>query len=186
MQGKDVHQYLHNLKIVFDHYGMEAQLGQLSEECNELAIAAHHYQREIKKDNPPSTNMSAILNRNMEIHKVREGLISELADVLNLMEQLVRDMDIGAMVDAERCRKMEREVKRIQKGGKKDKLSSIVDAGLMMAKDYSDLVDKLGSFVRTTKFVHPHSAEEMLRQAIADSQLRISTWRKVLKEHEND
>ena len=178
MEAEKIHKLLHNFKIVFKHYGLEAQLGQLSEECNELATAAHHYQRAIKKQK--TLNVSTLLHGNMYEMQTRKELISEVADVLNVVEQITRELDIVEEVQQVRYEKMERQVKRIQEETDKDNVSAIVNAGLMMANDYGNLVSRLEGFVRTTKFVHPHSAEALLRDAIEKSRYRISTWLKVL------
>lgn len=167
-----------NSTEVFKHYGLEAQLGQLSEECNELATAVHHYQRATKKQKDMTA--SGILHGNRYETHAKKELVLEIADVLNVAYQIIEGLNIREEVEVARYEKMERQVKRIQEETGKDNVSAIVDAGLMMANEYSELVSRLEGFVRTTKFVHPHSAEALLRDAIEKSRYRISTWLKVL------
>lgn len=165
-----------NSEKVFAHYGLKAQLGQLSEECNELAIAAHHYQRTLGKTKDDGVEVASELDRK----DARKELVSEIADVLNVVYQIADDLQITEAIATTRSEKMEREVNRIQEEAGRDSISALVDAGLMMAHDYSNLVSRLEGFVRTTKFVHPYSAEALLEDAIKKLRYRISMWRKAL------
>jgi hypothetical protein len=81
MEREKVDRLIENMLTTMKHHGLEAQLGQLGEECSELAIAAHHYQRIISKKNKPS----AIIEE-----QKRNALILEIADGLNVLEQIVR------------------------------------------------------------------------------------------------
>lgn len=65
------------LKVLFDecieHWGFEAQLAQLQEECLELALAISHLRRNKSKENN---------------HGKIESVIEELADVLLMSREI--------------------------------------------------------------------------------------------------
>lgn len=80
---------------VIEHYGVDNQLDQLIEESAELILAIRKYKRSILKD--------------------PVGLINELADVLNIIEQIrIYDSFINAGVESIKEYKVNREVERIR------------------------------------------------------------------------
>lgn len=85
-------------KNIIDHYGFDAQMDQLVEECGELIVAI-------------SKNNRYALSENCIDHY--ENLIEELADVKNLIEQLELSNDyvkegINAMTEFKVNRELDR------------------------------------------------------------------------------
>lgn len=77
---------------IFDHYGLDHQLGKTVEECAELIVAITHW-----KDGKVS----------------REDMVTEIADVAVMVEQLKLAFPD---VEAEIARKVERCGKRLESG----------------------------------------------------------------------
>lgn len=80
---------------VIEHYGVDNQLDQLIEESAELILAIRKYKRSVLRD--------------------PVGLINELADVLNLIEQIrLKDEFIDNGVSSVKEYKVNREIDRIR------------------------------------------------------------------------
>lgn len=81
---------------VYDHYGLDHQLGKLEEECMELALAIKRF-----RYNP----------------KIQQGsinVVEEMADVLNLIEQISdNNSNIGRDLHTWKEHKVNREIERI-------------------------------------------------------------------------
>lgn len=83
------------LKKAVEHYGKEAQLRQLQEECAELIVAINHYLRDKNEKN-------------------KNNLLEEIADISVMFEQLPYILENGD--DMERIRTIKREkVARLRK-----------------------------------------------------------------------
>lgn len=88
---------------IIEHYGTDRQLEQLIEECGELIIAISKYKRYIPGGNGMSISF---------IH----GIIQELGDVKNLIEQLELSSDyIKEGIERTIEYKVNRELDRISK-----------------------------------------------------------------------
>lgn len=88
MNEKEYNQYCNGCKLIFDHYGKEAQLNQLIEECLELIRAI------IRKD--------------------RANILEELADVQVLIDQLsIAYPEFDDCIEQTKFNKVERQIKRI-------------------------------------------------------------------------
>lgn len=89
-------QYLNNIKLIAEYYGLNNQLYKTAEELEELKIAVENYFKENNKNN-------------------RENLISELADVIIMTSQIAYLLDISDEVKAMINYKLVRQLKRIEK-----------------------------------------------------------------------
>lgn len=86
------------ITIIADHYGTEAQLVKLAEECAELAQAALKYRADVTAIN-------------------RDHIIEEIADVGILVDQIKHRLNIGhEETDAVRDYKPRRQMERIYRG----------------------------------------------------------------------
>lgn len=81
-------------KAIFEHYGLDHQLGKLVEEARELIEAAEAY----RKTKSPAA---------------WPHLLEEFADVLNVGDQLVSHMGFWWLVEKIRDEKIERQLKRM-------------------------------------------------------------------------
>jgi len=92
---------------IIRYYGPEKQLRQLTEECGELIVAIAKFQRSGQRLNIKHKVPSQLLT----------DLISELADVENLIEQIKLDYDlVREGVHKIKEFKVNRELDRINKG----------------------------------------------------------------------
>lgn len=80
---------------IYNHYGLDHQLDKLEEECLELALGIKH--------------------RNKPRNADRKNLIEEMADVLNLIEQISdNNSNIGRDLRTWKNHKVNRELERIK------------------------------------------------------------------------
>lgn len=92
---------------IIKHYGPDYQLKRLTEECGELIVAIAKFQRSAQYLNIKKRVPSNELN----------NLISEMADVENLIEQIKFDYGlINGGVERVKKYKVDRELDRIKKG----------------------------------------------------------------------
>lgn len=89
MNENEYNQYCNGCKLIFDHYGKDAQLNKLVEECSELIRAI------IRKD--------------------RTNILEELADVHVLIDQLsIAYPEFDDCIEQIKFNKVERQIKRIK------------------------------------------------------------------------
>lgn len=90
------------IKTIADYYGKENQLQQLSEECCELSVEAHHHLR----------------NRG-----TRSELAGEIADVLIMLEQIIYLEDFtDKEIEELKNEKISRQIRRIKNESEKIKI----------------------------------------------------------------
>lgn len=88
MNENEYNQYYNSCKLIFDHYGKDAQLNKLVEECSELIRAI------VRKD--------------------RANILEELADVQVLIDQLsIAYPELDNCIEQTKFNKVERQIKRI-------------------------------------------------------------------------
>ena len=92
---------------IIDYYGLINQLDQLMEECGELISACNHYKR-------------ALFGSDKRQKFVREeSLKSEMADVIVVLDQVLRRMNVTTEVlNFMAEQKINRQLARIKNGGK--------------------------------------------------------------------
>ena len=92
---------------IINYYGMPNQVNQLMEECGELIAACNHYKR-------------ALIGNDKRQRFVREeSLKSEMADVIVVLDQVLRRMNITPEVlNFMAEQKINRQLARIKNGGK--------------------------------------------------------------------
>jgi len=91
------HKHANPLELIANHYGLEHQKEKLSEELQELRIAI---------ENPYSS---------------RHDIITELADVMNMCEQMIIFLEAEEEIKNEREYKNKRQLERIAKEKEKKK-----------------------------------------------------------------
>lgn len=88
MNEDKYNQYCNGCKLIFDHYGKDAQLNKLVEECSELIRAI------VRKD--------------------RANILEELADVQVFIDQLsIAYPELDNCIEQTKFNKVERQIKRI-------------------------------------------------------------------------
>ena len=87
---------------IIQHFGVDAQIQKCEEELHELTIELYNYQRERASEN---------------LEKIRENIKQEIADVFNMLYQmlLIFDFSIHEIADI-RQQKNKRTLKRIKEG----------------------------------------------------------------------
>lgn len=84
---------------IFEHYGLESQFGQLTEECAELIQAVNKFKRAC---------------RGGDFRAARDELLRELADVKIMLMQFEEGFFGREAVSAEVDRKLGRQMRRIR------------------------------------------------------------------------
>jgi len=92
---------------IIDYYGLINQLDQLMEECGELIAACNHYKRSMFGSDKRQKFIS------------EENLKSEMADVIVVLDQVLRRMAVTPEVlNFMAEQKINRQLARIKNGGK--------------------------------------------------------------------
>lgn len=92
---------------IIDYYGLINQLDQLMEECGELIAACNHYKRSMFGSDKRQKFIS------------EENLKSEMADVIVVLDQVLRRMNVTPEVlNFMAEQKINRQLARIRNGGK--------------------------------------------------------------------
>ena len=95
------------LKSIINHYGLDAQMDMMIEECSELIKALLKYRR---------TKNGA--NSIFKLGEFRGDIVSEMADVEIMLRQMKVIFDVSDEErDAEIDRKIQRQLQRIEGGG---------------------------------------------------------------------
>ena len=88
------------LTVIANHYGFTPQLGQLEEECEELALACHKLKRHLQGSEKPDTS----------------NLIEEIADVEIMTAQIKILLNCENLVDKVKDKKIQRQIRRMGAG----------------------------------------------------------------------
>lgn len=99
------------IRYIANHYGLESQSRQLMEECGELAQATNKVWRLTKE-------LSTDSSKAVEYVIAENNLVEEMADVSIMIAQIQEILGISNERITEQVDiKLDREIKRIQKGG---------------------------------------------------------------------
>ena len=86
------------LTVIANHYGFTPQLGQLEEECEELALACHKLKRHLQGSTKPDVS----------------NLIEEIADVEIMTAQIKILLNCENQVEYIKGKKLDRQLGRME------------------------------------------------------------------------
>jgi NTP pyrophosphatase (non-canonical NTP hydrolase) len=107
---------MNDIETIANHYGLTAQLDQTVEECAELIQAINKYKRD-------------------PCRKTRNHVAEEIADVSIMLVQLIYLLGVGRITARFKCKKIRRQIKRVDKQKKKEFYRNVMDEMVRRSSD---------------------------------------------------